>query len=364
MNPERHDRIGVQLHGVALNLRCNYGEQLQYVVSFLGDCVREPWERPDLEVEGNWLTPSREEDIDRPVFDVTGLDAYGKRMHLSADQLVWSNTHRDKNLQLRFRRAACPVFDVAYLYRPSPKKLARFPDYERKKFFDLMQYLVLFPLAWHLRRTRGWELIHASAVAAGERGVVIAGPGGAGKTTTCIALVTKAGMRLVTENLVFCDGDHIYPVCEPIRLTGESLDLLGDAADRLQPFNGGLKHKAMFLPPVEANPPGIRPALVFLPRFSSAGYVRAIPPPEACDIILATNLLTLELNDFYWYAAALDLLWPGENHAAEKRVHRLTRTTPCFSLGIDRSAGVGPVVDRILECLQGQPLLVSELDTP
>ena len=38
------------------------------------------------------------------MFDVTGLDAYGKRMHMGADQLVWSDTYRDKNLQLRFRR--------------------------------------------------------------------------------------------------------------------------------------------------------------------------------------------------------------------------------------------------------------------
>jgi hypothetical protein len=34
---------------------------------------------------------------------------------------------------------------------------------------------------------------------------------------------------------------------------------------------------------------------------------------------------------------------------------RLVRSTPCFSLGIDRSAGVEPVVEQVLECLQQQP---------
>lgn len=354
--------IGVRMHGVKLNLRCDNDEQLVFTSQLLGDHVCAPWELPDLEVQGTWLTPEKGADIGRPLFDLSGLDAFGKRMHLADDKLVWTDTYRNKNLQLRFGlRGSVHTFDVAYQFRPSIKKADKYPDYEHKKYFDLVRYLVVFPVAWHLRRTRGWELIHASAVADGDRGVLIAGPGGAGKTTTCVALVAHAGMRLLTENLVFCDGDHIYPVCEPIRLTDESLELLGDAASQLKPLGppGGLKHKTMYLPDIDPDPPGVRPAVVFLARFSDHGFVRPIPPAVACEQIRSTNLLTLELNDFYWYAAALDLIWPRLGTSAEEPIHRLTTHTPCHALGIDRSAGVGPVVDQILECLRGrmQPAL-------
>jgi hypothetical protein len=123
----------------------------------------------------------------------------------------------------------------------------------------------------------------------------------------------------------------------------------------------------MFIPTSDAAPAGVRPALLFLTRFSASGYARPIPPPIARDWVRASNTLTLELNDFYWYSAALELLWPGETRTGEGAVERLTRNTPCWSLGIDRSSGVGPVVDQILACLNGraQPALeMNELKTP
>lgn len=46
------DKIGVRMHGVGLNLRCERDEQLEYTARLLGDHVRAPWERPDLDVAG------------------------------------------------------------------------------------------------------------------------------------------------------------------------------------------------------------------------------------------------------------------------------------------------------------------------
>ena len=349
------DPVGVLMHGVKLNLRCNHEPLLRYARALLGDHVCAPWAQPELEVDGRWLVPASAAAARAPVFDVRGLDAYGKRMHVGEHELVWTDTYRDKNLQLRFRRAGkVAAFDVAYQYQPSAKKLAKYSDYQGKKFFDMVQYLALFPIAWHLRRTRGWELIHASAVADGERGVLIAGPGGAGKSTTCLALVARAGMRLLTENLVFCDGESIYPVCEPIRLTDESLQLLGDSVEQLRAYApaGPLKQKTMFVPPVDPNQRGVRAARLFLARFATPGFVRPLPGNVALDLLRATNRLTLELDDFNWYTAALDLLWSGESRPGEDPLRRLVRTTPCFALGIDRSLGVGPVVEQVQQCLR------------
>jgi hypothetical protein len=366
MNPTSENRIGVQMHGVRLNVRCDHAAQLRYSADLLGEHVCAPFEQADIEVSGTWHVAKPGQENGR-MFDVTGLDAYGKRMHLGQDELVWTDTFRDKDLQLRFRRNGSQLLcDVAYSFKPSNKKLAKYPDYEQKKFFDLLRYLVFFPISWHLRRTRGWELIHASAVASDSGAVLIAGPGGAGKSTTCFALTAMAGMKLLTENLVFCDGQQVFPVCEPIRLTADSLQLLGDSAKQLEGFDnvGGLKHKTMFVPPMDPNPDGVRAEIVFLARFSEPGFARLIPRSVAKELIRATNVLTLELNDFYWYAAALDLLWPPVGPARVDPLERLTATTPCYSLGIDRGAGVEPVVARILACLEQQPKRAVETLRP
>ena len=359
MSSHHMKQLGVQMHGVTLNLQCNYDKLLDHTACLLNGYTCPPWESPHLVVTGHWLhQPPQDEP--GPLAETAGLDGFGKRMHLSADQLVWTDVYRVKELQLGFRRDGATVaFDVVYRYAPLARNLARFPDYEEKKFFDLLRYLVLFPIAWHLERTRGWVLVHASAVATGDRAVLLAGPGGAGKSTTCVALAARAGMTLVTENLLFWDGAHIFPVIEPIRLTKESLALIDADAAGLQPvsYRGGLKHKALFQFPVQPTLPAVRPVVLFLPQFSSYGFVRRIPPGEACELLAATNRLTLELNDYYWYTAALDLLWPQPGNAQRQLdvLQCLTDTTPCYTLGIDRSAGVGPVVDRVLQCLHGSP---------
>ncbi len=353
--PTTH-RIGVGMHGVKLNLACNYSKLCDYVVCLFESAIGPVWKHPDLEVTGVWRTEPLS-DAAGPMFATNGLDSFGKYMKLSNDALVWFDPHRDQELQLRFSRCnGAFEFDVDYTYLPSPKKLARYPDYEQRKFFSLLQYLVYFPIAWFLERTRGWRLFHASAVATADRALLIAGPGGVGKSTTCLALVGSAGMTFLTENLLFSDGERIYPVPEPIRLTDESLELLRDQPIDLEDLSalvGSRKHKSVFRLPMTARTSAARPAAVFIPQFSRTGFVRQIPAAIASELLGATNRLTLELNEYDAYTAALDLLWPQAGNAQRRLqvVERLTASTPCYALGIDRAAGVEAVVERISECL-------------
>ena len=359
------NNIGVRMHGIRLNLTCDYDLQLEKTAALLGEHVCDPWPEPEIDVRVSWRVTT--EPVRSSVFEVDHLEAFGKRMHVGTDELVWSDTYRNKDLQLRVRNSGGRwIHDVVYHYLPSKKKLAKWPDYEEKKFFDLLRYLVHFPIAWHMRRTQGWEMIHASAVTDGERAILVAGPGGAGKTTTAIALVANAGMRLMTENLLFYDGTKVHAVREPVRLTPESLELLGSAADHLRGYQavGGLKKKEMFLPPADPDEPGALPAALFLGRFSEKGYVERLSPEVAHRQLVAANLLTLELNDFYWYSAALDFLWPSVPMNGDDPVLRLSRDVPCYTLGIDRTAGVEPVVQRVLECLEADSTNEAPLSAP
>ncbi len=350
--------IGIELHGVTVNVGCDHEPLVDYLVRLLDGAVRPVFDAPDFVVTGVWRTgaPVDGDTTFAGAPDTLAVPGFGKRMRLGDDELVWFNTHRDKDLQLRFRRCERQfVFEVAYHYHPTAEKLARYPAYAERKFFKLARYLVQFPIAWHLARTRGWTLLHASAVAFGDEAVLIAGPGGAGKTTTCIGLMARPGVRLISENLLFTDGTHVFPLYEPIRLTSDSLALL-DARQRgaLVPLavDGGSTHKVLFRPPDGDTGRPVRAAALFIPRFTERGSVAPIAPAAASEMLGAANRLTLELSDYDWYTAALDLVWPapGQTTVSAYALARLTASCPCYALGIDRSAGVEAVVNRILDC--------------
>ena len=105
-----------------------------------------------------------------------------------------------------------------------------------------------------------------------------------------------------------------------------------------------------------------KPVAVFVPQFSPASFVRSLRPALASELIGAVNRLTLELNDYYWYTSALDVLWPQSGNAQRQLdvLRRLTESTPCYTLGIDRSAGVQAVVDQILANLNGSDVLTHQ----
>ncbi|MCG8606443.1 hypothetical protein MJD09_15850 [bacterium] len=356
--------VGIQMYGVRLNLACDNAELVEYLDKLVPGHFGPPAASPDLLVTAHWIEEHRERGV--TFFpNTTPLNGLGKRMQMKEDELVWTDTHRDKDLQLRFRRHENKwLFDVAYCYQPSEKKLNKYPDFKLKKFFDLLRYLVYFPIAWHLERTRNWSLIHASAVAENGGALLIAGPGGAGKTTTCLALVAQAGMTLVTENLLFTDGERIFPLIEPLRLTEDSLRLLNNELRGLQPIelSGGLRNKSMYWLPGGPSLRSAKPVAVFVPQFSPASFVRSLRPALASELIGAVNRLTLELNDYYWYTSALDVLWPQSGNAQRQLdvLRRLTESTPCYTLGIDRSAGVQAVVDQILANLNGSDVLTHQ----
>lgn len=351
------ETIGIRAHGVTLNVVCDSTELSDFLRQVVPGLAGPACAAPDLAVRSRWLCGPMERG--RSWFgDATGVGALGSRMHLAPDDLIWFKTYRDPDLQLRFRRLeGRPAFDVAYCHQPKKKKQDAYPDLKQKTFFGLLRYLVHFPIAWHLERTRGWSMVHGSAVAWGDGAVLVAGPGGAGKTTTCVALAARAGMPLLGENLLLCDGTWIHPIAEPIRLTRESLELLGEASASLEPtgITGNLQRKAMFHLPRSGGSPA-RATALFLPQFAERGFARRVEPELACELLAAANRLTLELSDYGWYASALDLLWPqaGRSRTEGEVLRRLTAGTPCWVLGIERKSGVGPVVDRILCCLDAE----------
>lgn len=345
-------RLGVRMHGVTLTLEADHRPLIAYAAEHLGGLVEAPLPRPDLLVKCHWSEGEWDPDAN-PFGDGSGLNVVGNRMLGKTDELVWLNTLRMKGLQLRFRREDGQfLFEVSYRFR---RKEEYPPEYEAKKYFSLMSYLVYHPIIWYLERTRGWTVLHASALDSARGGIVIGGLAGVGKSTACVALMQRAGARLISENIIFTDGSLIYPCYEPIRLDERSLALLGEDPRGLTPmaYPEGVKEKRLYHPS-HGLPQKVRPVVLFLPQFSARRYLRELDPAVAAEKIMAMNALVRELDDYRWYAAALDLTWLKAGQAANRIqvLQSLARQLRSFELGIDRSAGVDAVVEDILGALQ------------
>jgi hypothetical protein len=352
----RGNQLGVRMHGVALTLETNHPPLLAYAAEHLHGLVEAPAATPDLKVKCYWSESDGEAEAN-PFPAGETMNVIGKRMLGNADELIWVDTLRMKGLQLRFRRERWQwIFEVAYRFHAKKEKIENLPEYEYKRYFSLMSYLVYYPLIWYLENSRGWTVLHASALAGAYGGIMIGGLGGVGKTTTCVALMQRDGIELMAENLIFTDGESIYPCYEPIRLDEGSLAMLGENnPNGLIPmaFPEGLKDKWLFHLKTNALPEKIKPALLFLPQFSRQRYLTQIASELAAEKMVAMNRLTRELDDYGWYAAALDMHWPKVGQASQRLevLRRFAEQAYCFELGIDRSAGVEAVVNDILDAI-------------
>ncbi len=353
--PATGKSIGVRMHGASLTLESNHAPLLDYAVEHLHDLVEAPSRSPDLAVKCHWSQGDWDPEIN-PFSSSETMNVIGKRMLGNADELVWLDTLRMKGLQLRFRRENGRWrFEVAYRFHPKKEKAENLPEYEYKKYFSLMSYLVYYPLMWHLERSLGWTVFHASALASPAGGILIGGLGGVGKTTTCVALMQRPGIELVADNIIFVDGEFVYPCDEPIRLDENSLAILGSGLKGLTPmrFPEGLKDKSLFHLNASGRLKKVKPAALFLPQFSPRRYLTPLPPDLAAEKMAAMNRLTRELDDYAWYAAALEMHWPQAGQAAKRfeALRRFAERSRCFELGIDRSAGVAAVIKDILNVI-------------
>ncbi len=351
------DTLFVNMHGVTLTLEADNPRLMGYASEHLKGLMGPPTATPNLHVKCFWTQGHW--DAQANPFSTNGaFNIIGKRMLGNANDLIWLDTLRMDGLQLRFMASEEKrwTFEVAYCFHPEKGKLEKLPEYEYKKYFSLMSYLVYYPLTWYLERYRGWTLLHASALVSEKGGIIIGGLGGVGKTTACVALLQRVGFELVSENLLFTDGEFLYPCYEPIRLDEKSLAMLGDKPAKLTPmrFPEGLKKKWLFHLNSQTIPQKVKPLVLFLPQFTPRRFVKELAPELALEKIMAINRLTRELDDYYWYASALEMHWPWPGQAQQRidALRHFVQQVRCIELGIDQTAGIEAMVKDILNCIE------------
>ncbi len=201
-----------------------------------------------------------------------------------------------------------------------PRGLGRRIEYmrpgrvDRKRnrlFFKMMYFMIYYPMAWHLEHTRGWGLLHASAVRMPSgKAVLLAGLGGVGKSTLGLSLLSRPGARLISDNLLFHDHQRIYACPEPVRLDENSLT--GMAGAGVEPERSDLPLQAHPKPTyrvgMERQADAGTPTSVYFLRFGVGPAVTPISPVRAAQILRAGNDLAREIKDYRPCAALLAML--------------------------------------------------------
>lgn len=308
---------------------------------------------PEICVNVLWIEPDDFDPVQHTFSPTDTMNRIGRRIYSSENLLLWLAPFTIENLQYRFQLEGSQLtVDAIYHFAPTPGKSAKELAAKRiRKFFSLMKHLLIYPLSWYLEHFEQKYLLHASAVRHRHQALAIAGVGGVGKTTTCLALFNQPDTQLMAENLVYYDHHQLYSCYEPIRVDAQSLQLLGTLHPAL--MRGQLlptvKEKAVYHLPRAQVAESARLGAFFLPRFAAETRLLPIEPALAVDKLLAMNMQTREINAYYWFAATLALVWPQAEREFTRAdyLKRLLQDAPLYEVAIQPNGQLQRIVELI-----------------
>jgi hypothetical protein len=238
---------------------------------------------------------------------------------------------------------------VCSRWRPSlPERTARTALPRRRRALEA-QVLLHYPTLWWAG-VQGLAPLHAAVVALDGVVVMLAGPGGVGKSTLLASAIAD-GSAAMCDNLAVSDGTCAHGLAEPMRLEASQ----ASRAHRSGPVGARTTHGR------RDHPWGDRPAtmvpdLVVAVRRGDRGRpeVRSAPPATVARALVAGTFGAGELRR-YWPLCAMLALATGLGPEAPPVVEvarRLTERVPCLDLALGPRPGAslrdllaGPLAD-------------------
>lgn len=240
------------------------------------------------------------------------------------------------------------------------------PAARERLFVGLIYYLVYFPWAWWLERERGWTLLHAAAVTtptgAGsfgpQNGVLFSGLPGCGKSTTTLAFLNQPEWQIVSDNLLFTDGQRAFACVEPIHVDARTRALVGDAGDlsgRVRPTARDFSHgRQDYEVSAAARTLSTTPRAVGFLHVGREMAIRRLDPGDSARRLLANDALAKEWSAYQESAAAVHQVWPtvGDYERRRANLWALAQSMPCYDVAIARDAHVSRAVSTILQTIE------------
>lgn len=266
---------------------------------------------------------------DSAAFDITGWRVLTRDAWCRDSQVVVRNAC-SSGLDLRVTVGE-PTVELAARWRPTNSGRAAAALLRSRTRLLLRAVLLQYPALWRSQQ-RGRAPLHASVCAlagAGGRTVLLAGPGGVGKSTL-IYRELLGGAVSTCDNVCVSDGQHAWGLVEPLRLPAE----VHAAKGRRMAYG---RREAAWPRRTDQMVPD---ALVVLVRGAQPGVTR-------CDRELAAHHLTAgtymagELRRYWAFAATLALgTGIGSSHPPIQQIaQQLSASLPCLRVSLGDRPG-------------------------
>jgi hypothetical protein len=211
--------------------------------------------------------------------------------------------------------------EVRTAWNPSPAELVA--SRLRSRFRALRAQVALhYPVLWWAG-VQGRAPLHVSVLEAGGTVVMLAGPGGVGKSTLVAGELAR-GARATCDNLAVCDGTVAYGLSEPLRLDP------GSRGDGGTPTTHGRREHTW-----QAVPELTPDVVVVLRRGTGSEHrLRPTAPDVARRALVAGTLAAGELRR-YWAVQAVVGLATGSGPVlpeVDAVADQLTTRLPCYEL--------------------------------
>jgi hypothetical protein len=226
-----------------------------------------------------------------------------------------------------------PALDIVARWRPPVTVRAATVVLRARARLLLRAVLLQYPALWRSQQ-RGRVPLHASVcTTGGDRAVLLAGPGGAGKSTL-VAGELASGAIATCDNVCVSDGATAWGLAEPLRMPSD----LGGASARGRKMPHG-RREAPWPDRAGSLVPG---QLVVLSRGDGpAPAVAPCDPAEAARALAAGTYMAGELRRYWAFAATLALgTGVGEVHPAVQAVAaKLSSSVPCLRVTLGGKPG-------------------------
>jgi hypothetical protein len=261
-------------------------------------------------------------------FDVTGWRVLTRDAWCRPGQVVLGDAcSSGLDLQMTADESA---LTVVARWRPSAKGRAAAAVLRSRARLLLRAVLLQYPALWRSQQ-RGRAPLHASVCGLGGadgRTVLLAGPGGVGKSTLVHGELL-AGASSTCDNLCVSDGQDAWGVVEPLRLPVE----VHQGQGRRMPHG----RREVTWP---RRTDGMRPGLLVV--VSRGGPAVATCDPElAARYLVAGTYMAGELRRYWSFAATLALgTGQGASHPPVQDIaDKLSRSLPCVQVALGDRPG-------------------------
>lgn len=307
------------------------GEQLELTctVPWISDVIAEGAAGQLTSADG--ATPDVRVAVERDsaAFDVTGWRVLTRDAWCREDQVVIGNAC-SSGLDLRITVGE-PTVEVVARWRPSGTGRAAAAVLRARTRLLLRAVLLQYPALWRSQQ-RGRAPLHASVcglATADGQAVLLAGPGGVGKSTL-VHRELLSGAVSTCDNVCVSDGQCAWGLVEPLRLPAGAHAGKG----RRMPYG---RREAAWPRRTDQMAPGL---LVMLVRGARPGVTRCDPALAARHLAAGTYMAG-ELRRYWAFAATLALgTGLGDSHPPVQHIaQKLSAGLPCLQVTLGDRPG-------------------------